>query len=326
MNFRKKKSSPPLTVYSKYPMIILNSISLSPSDTLNIADSAKVAIKQFAGDFAQNPSGVLTSLVESGIGFGLKVLAAIAIYIIGAWLIKRIGKIINSIFVKKGTEKAIVTFVNSLVSISLTIILIIITISALGINTTSIAAILAAGGMAIGMALGGTVQNFAGGVMILVFKPFKTGDYIKAQGYEGYITEINIVSTKIRTYENSVIIMPNGALFNGNIDNFSHNPLHRVAWSVNVSYGTEFKLVKDTLLDILRSDERIITTGEAPEPSVNLSGMKDSSIEFSAKAWAKVEDYWSVLYDINEKIYTTLTQKGIQIPFPQLDVHLIDKS
>lgn len=304
---------------------VLSVMDISQKDTLNIADSAKVALHQFSERFSEDPSATINSLIDSGINFGLKVVAAILIYIIGAWIIKRIRKVIDKVFIRKGTDKTIVTFVNSLVSISLTIVLIILTISTLGINTTSLAALLAAGGMAIGMALSGTVQNFAGGIMLLIFKPFKAGDYIKAQGYEGVVVEVNIFSTKIRTYENSIIILPNGSLANGNIDNFSHNPLHRISWHVNVEYGSNADLVKKIIQEILLSDSRVISDKEdVPQPSVNLTAMKDSSIEFTAKAWAKVEDYWSVLYDINEKIYEILPQKGISFPFPQLDVRLFN--
>lgn len=299
--------------------------STSPVDTLNIADSAKVHFERISEALATNPGGVLTDLIEHFIRFGLKVLAALVIYSIGVWLIKKIKHILQHIFERRGTEKAIVTFTNSLVSISLTIILVIITVGTLGVNTTSLAAILAAGGMAIGMALSGTVQNFAGGIMLLVFKPFKVGDYIKALGYEGFVTEVNIVSTRIRTYENSIIVLPNGALSNGNIDNFSHNDYHRVTWNVNVAYGSEPGKVKEVVLEILKSDPRILDSTQAavPDPSVNLSELKDSSVEFVCRAWTKVSDYWPVQYAINERIYTELPQHGIQFPFPQMDVHLI---
>lgn len=297
-------------------------VDVARDTALYSADSARVAVARFASKVANNPEQVMSELIDNGINFALKVLAALAIYIIGAWLIKRIIRLLDRIFKRKNTEPAIVSFVKSLLSITLTIILIIITIGTLGINTTSLAAILAAGGMAIGMALSGTVQNFAGGIMLLVFKPFKAGDYIKTQNYEGYVTEVNIFSTKIRTYENSIIILPNGSLANGNIDNFSHNPMHRISWKVNVEYGSDAEFVIATLLEILNNDSRIkeSLSYKVPTPKVTLSDMKDSSVEFTARAWAKVEDYWDVFYDINKQIYTILPKKGINFPFPQLDV------
>lgn len=290
----------------------------------NVVDSAKVAIKDIADKLANNPSEVVSGLIDSGLQFGLKVLAALAIYFVGIWLIRRIRNIINRIFLRRGTDKAIVSFVNSFVSISMTILLIVISISTLGVNTTSLAALLAAGGMAIGMALSGTVQNFAGGIMILVFKPFKVGDLIKAQGYEGYVQEVSIVSTKIRAFDNSIIIMPNGALSNGNIDNFSHNDVHRVSWGLNLEYGTDFAFAKEKILDILRKDSRIINMpdSEIPVPTVNLTSMKDSTIEISVRAWVKVEEYWFVLHELNERFYTILPQHGLKFGYPKLDVNI----
>lgn len=299
-------------------------LTTPPADSVNVADSAKAAIKQFANQLANNPNEVVNDLVESGLHFGLKVLAAIAIYFVGAWIIRRIRNVINRIFQRRETDKAIVTFVNSLISISLTIILIIITVSTLGVNTTSLAALLAAGGMAIGMALSGTVQNFAGGIMILVFKPFKVGDFIKAQGYEGFVHEVNIVSTKIRAFDNSIIIMPNGSLSNGNIDNFSQNELHRVSWNFNLEYGTDFNLAKEKILEIIRRDGRIVNIpdSEVPVPTVSLTAMKDSTIELTARAWLKVEDYWMVMYDLNEHFYKILPQSGIKFGYPKLDLNI----
>ena len=178
--------------------------------------------------------------------------------------------------------------------------------------------------MAIGMALSGTVQNFAGGIMLLVFKPFKAGDYIKALGYEGFVTEVNMVSTKIRTFANSIIVLPNGALSSGTIDNFSDKPFHRIGWNVNVSYGSDAGKVQETILEILRKEPRILdsTKAEVPDPAVYLNAMKDSSVEFVVWGWVRTEDYWPVLFKINQDIYTQLPQSGIRFPFPQMDVHL----
>ena len=295
-------------------------------ETVDIADSAKVALSNIARDLVDDPSQFAVSLWHKGLDFGLKVLAAIAIYGIGAWLIKKTGKILRKIFERRGTDKMIVTFVTSLVTIALTVLLVIITVGTLGVDTTSLAALLAAGGMAIGMALSGTVQNFAGGIMLLVFKPFKAGDYIKAMGYEGFVVEVNMVSTKIRTFANSIIVLPNGALSGGTIDNFSHKPYHRESWLVDVAYGSDAVKVKEVLLNILKSEPRILdsTRAEVPDPVIHLNALKDSSVEFICYGWVEVDDYWPVLYKINHEIYTQLPENGIQFPFPQLDVH-IDK-
>ena len=259
----------------------------------------------------------------SALAFGLKVLAALVIYFVGAWIIRKIKKFVHNIFIRKNTEHSIASFVESLVSITLTVFLIIFTISALGVNTTSIAALLAAGGMAIGMALSGTVQNFAGGIMLLVFKPFKAGDFIEAQGYSGTVTDVSIVSTKITTTDNKNIIIPNGSLSNGTINNYSQNIYRRLEWLVDVEYGASSEKVKAILKAIVDAENRIVYAPSAPDnPMIALNALRDSSVQFVVRAWVKKEDYWPVLYKINEEIYNRIPENGIGFPFPQLDVHL----
>ena len=299
--------------------------TIPPLDSVAFnADSAKVALSNLAEEITQNPDQFIQNLLHDAISFGLKIIAAIVIYAVGAWLIKRVKGILHKIFERKHTEKTLTTFVTSLVTITLTILLIIVTIGTLGINTTSIAALLAAGGMAIGMALSGTVQNFAGGIMILLFKPFKAGDYITAQGFSGTVYEVNIVSTKLRTFDNKTIILPNGALSNGNITNYFECKVNRLEWLVDVDYSSDNTLVKEVLIAILKSDPRILNSGTpgAADPFVALNALKDSSVEYIMKAWVRVEDYWSVMYDINEAIFTTLPKHDISFPFPQMDVHV----
>lgn len=288
------------------------------------ADTARVAIENIAKEIASDPNQFIQDLLHDAIAFGLKVLAAIAIYAAGAWLIKRVKKILHRIFERKHTEKTLSSFVTSLVTITLTVLLIIVTIGTLGINTTSIAALLAAGGMAIGMALSGTVQNFAGGIMILMFKPFKAGDYIEASGFSGIVTEVNIVSTKLRTFDNKTIILPNGALSNGNIKNYFERKVNRLEWLVDVDYSSDNATVKEVLMSLLKSDPRVLndSTEGAANPFVALNALKDSSVEYVMKGWVKTDDYWNVMYDMNEAIFTELPKHGISFPFPQMDVHL----
>ena len=296
-----------------------------PIDTTGFnADTARVAIENIAKEIVTNPDQFIQDLLKDAIGFGLKVLAAITIYAIGAWLIKRVKAILHKIFEKKHTEKTLSTFVTSLVTITLTILLIIVTIGTLGINTTSIAALLAAGGMAIGMALSGTVQNFAGGIMILLFKPFKAGDYIEALGFSGIVSEVNIVSTKLKTFDNKTIILPNGALSNGNIKNYFERKVNRLEWLVDVDYNTDNETAKSVMMGILKSDPRILDASQegAANPFVALNALKDSSVEYVMKGWVKTEDYWNVMYDINEAIFTELPKHGISFPFPQMDIHM----
>ena len=208
----------------------------------------------------------------------------------------------------------------SITSIALTVILIIITVGTLGIDTTSIAALLAGGGMAIGMALNGTVQNFAGGIMILIFKPFKSGDFIETQGFSGTVSEVTITSTKLSTVDNRVIIIPNGVLSNGIINNYSDKPIRRVELTVDVEYGSSSEKVISILNSIIKDDTRILK--EPAEPFIRLSALKDSSIQFTIRLWVDADDYWGVHFDTIEKIYNELPKNGINFPFPQLDVNI----
>lgn len=302
------------------------SFSFLQSAATEIKDSIDIqkATEQFVEKIATTPADqLLTEFVDKAIAFGLKVLAALAIYVIGAWLIKKIKRVIHNIFVRRNTEHSIASFVESLASIFMTVFLVIFTISALGVNTTSIAALLAAGGMAIGMALSGTVQNFAGGIMLLVFKPFKAGDFIEAQGYSGTVTDVTIVSTKITTTDNRNIIIPNGSLSNGTINNYSQNVYRRLEWLVDVEYGASSEKVKAILKKIIDEEKRIVYAPASPaDPTIALNALRDSSVQFVVRAWVKKEDYWDVLYDVNEKIYNQIPENGIQFPFPQLDIHI----
>ena len=286
----------------------------------------------FAGNMAEMAQKIATTpkeqlihdFIQDAIQFGIKVIFAILIYLVGAWIIKRILKILTNVFERRSTEKAIASFVKSLVSITMTIILIIISISTLGVNTTSLAALLTAGGMAIGMALSGTVQNFAGGIMLLVFKPFKAGDFIEAQGFSGTVSEVNIVSTKLTTTDNRSIIIPNGALSNGTINNYSQNNIRRVEWLVDVVYGADSKHTKEVLKSIIESDGRVLyqATGAPNDPMYEINALRDSSVQFIVRAWVKKDDYWNVFFAVNDAIYNELPKQGIAFPFPQLDVHI----
>ena len=302
------------------PNIFQTSIPIIPADSLDLKGSAE----KFVEKVTTTPADVLLKeLGSDALQFGLKVLAALAIYFIGAWVIKRIKKLLGNIFERRKTDKAIASFTMSLVSISLTILLIILTVGTLGVNTTSLAAILAAGGMAIGMALSGTVQNFAGGIMLLVFKPFKAGDFIEAQGFSGTVSEVNIVSTKLTTTDNRVIVLPNGSLSSGTINNISQNPIRRLEWKIGVEYGSNIDQARKVILGILNADARVLHGKDAPdEPNVKLSGLLDSSVEIQARCWVKTDDYWNLLWAVTELIYNELPKNGIDFPFPQLDVHL----
>lgn len=298
--------------------------AIDPAVIENLNDSLLTVRDNMITQMKNDPSAFLHELGQSAIQFGMKLLAAVIIYSVGAWIIRRIKKALTRMFIRRQTEGTIATFTTSLVTIILTTILIIITIGTLGVNTTSIAALLAAGGMAIGMALSGTVSNFAGGIMILAFKPFKAGDFINAQGYSGTVQSVSIVNTKLLTTDNRVIIIPNGALSNGNIDNYSSMPLRRIDIEVCVEYGTDADHCIELLKSIITEDPRILdsSTEGAQDPFIALSSLNDSNITFITRSWVKAQDYWPTRFDLNKKIYTTLPQKGIEFTYPQLNVNI----
>ena len=299
-------------------MKILTPLQVAPTDTLNNIQAEIAAVAQ---KIATTPTNELISeFIDKAVAFGLKVLAALLIYTLGVWIIRKVKKIMKGIFDRKKTDAAIASFAMSITSIALTVILIIITVGTLGIDTTSIAALLAGGGMAIGMALNGTVQNFAGGIMILIFKPFKSGDFIETQGFSGTVSEVTITSTKLSTVDNRVIIIPNGVLSNGIINNYSDKPVRRVELTVDVEYGSSSEKVISILQSIIQDDTRILK--EPAEPFIRLSALKDSSIQFTIRLWVDASDYWGVHFDTLEKIYNELPKNGINFPFPQLDVNI----
>lgn len=289
------------------------------------ADSLRQVTETIIQKVQEDPNAFWTQLLHNAITFGIKVVIALIIYIIGAWLIKRVKKLLLRIFERRDTERTLASFVSSLVSISMTVLLIIITVSTLGVDTTSLAALLAAGGMAIGMAMSGTVQNFAGGIMLLVFKPFKVGDFITAQGFSGTVTDVSIVSTKIVSTDNHIVVIPNGTLSNGNIDNYSTNPLRRVDLEISVAYGADADRCIETILDIVHGDKRIIDaqTPGAADPFVALSSLNASDITFVVRVWVHTPDYWNVRFDLNKSLYTQLPQQGFEFAYPHMDITLI---
>ena len=294
-------------------------LQTAPIDTLKVEER----ITEVLETVRNTPTDVLIGdFLDKIVNFGLKVIAAIILYIVGAWLIRKIKRMLARIFERKKTDSAIASFVQSIASIALTIILIISIVGTLGIDTTSLAALLAGGGMAIGMALNGTVQNFAGGIMILIFRPFKAGDYIEAQGYGGTVSEVNITSTKLTTTDNRVIIIPNGILSNDTINNFSQNTMRRLDITIDVEYGTSADHVKTILTDIINKETRIlnIETGAPADPVIALSCLAASSVQFVIKVWVKSADYWTTNYDLLETIYKELPENNIEFPYQKLDV------
>jgi small conductance mechanosensitive channel len=254
---------------------------------------------------------------------GLKLGACIIIYLIGRKLIKYLNYLMEKVMSRKEFDPSIASFLKSLISIILTTALIIMIVNILGINSSSFVALLASIGVAMGMALSGTLQNFAGGVMILLFRPYRVGDYILAQGQEGTVKSIQIFNTVIVTADNRTIFIPNGGLSSNTIINFNNQKNRRVEWTIGIDYGTDYDNTKTTVQRILDNDKRILSD---PAPFIALKTLNESSVDLIIRVWVKKNDYWDVYFNINEQIYKEFAAKGINIPFPQLTVHLADKN
>ncbi|MDN3644555.1 mechanosensitive ion channel [Lutimonas halocynthiae] len=251
--------------------------------------------------------------------YGPKLLGAIAVLIIGNYIIKIMLNSFSKMLDKKKTDSSLKPFLLSLVRILLKTMLVISVLGMLGVQMTSFIAVLGAAGLAVGMALSGTLQNFAGGVIILLFKPFKVGDYINAQGHSGIVKEIQIFNTILLELDNKTVIIPNGPLSTGSMVNYSTEPTRRVDFTFGIAYGDSVDKARKILFQLFKEDKRILTD---PASFVGLSEMADSSVNLTARAWVKGEDYWDVFFDINEKTYNAFNAEGISIPFPQMDVHL----
>ena len=265
---------------------------------------------------------LLTDLVQEGGWILLKVVLALAIYFIGKQLIKWVVRIMDKAFERHNVETSLRSFLRSVVKVLLLLVLILAVVQTLGINTSSFLAIFASAGLAIGMALSGTLQNFAGGVILLLLRPYKVGDYIEAQGQSGTVASIGLFSTCLKTPDNQTIYVPNNAIATSIIDNYSQSETRRVDWTVTISYGDDVDVARREILAMLAADKRVLTE-TAPVVLVNSVG--ESSVKLSVRAWVANSDYWGLYFDMNEKIYKELPSKGIHFPFPQLDVHVTNK-
>lgn len=272
-------------------------------------------------DTSHGINGVIESLVTQGTQLGWTLLKALAVYIVGRFVIKLINKLVRQILSKRDIDLSVKTFVGSLVNVVLTVLLIISVVGALGVQTTSFAALLASAGVAIGMALSGNLANFAGGLIVLLFKPYKVGDYIEAQGVGGSVKEIQIFHTILNTPDNKLVYVPNGALSSGAVTNYSYLPTRRVDWTFSVDYGADFEKVKAVITSVLSQDTRILAD---PAPYIALQALAASSVNVVVRVWVKSADYWDVFFDINRDVYATFNAQGISFPFPQLTVHRAD--
>lgn len=288
-----------------------------------VADSLQVAADKLDQAIAQADgldklALVTQQLIDSGIQAGGHILKAVIVFLVGRVLIRMLNRLVGRLMDKRNVDISIKTFVKSLVNILLTVLLIISVVGALGVETTSFAALLASAGVAVGMALSGNLQNFAGGLVILLFKPYKVGDWIDAQNVSGTVKEIQIFHTILTTADNKLIYVPNGALSSGVVTNYSNQTTRRVEWIVGVDYGEDYNKVEKVVREVLAADKRIL---DDPAPFIALHALDASSVNVVARVWVNSADYWGVYFDINKAIYATFNEQGINFPFPQLTVH-----
>lgn len=297
-------------------------------DAANAAAGGATDIIEESTGFFKSLEGLsfddaISKIANGAVDFVFKLLIAVLVFYVGKFIINKLYHLTRNIMLKRNVDASLTTFVLSLLRIVLFFILIITVIGIIGLETSSFLAIFASAGVAIGMALSGTLQNFAGGVLILLLKPYKVGDYIEAQGYAGTVKAIQIFNTIINTPDNKTIIVPNGGLSTGSINNYSAENFRRVDWTVSLSYSTDYEAAEAAIKEILLGDKRILTSmpsGDCP-PFVGLSEMGDNSINLTVRAWTESRNYWSVFFDMNKEFYTRLPERGFEFPFPQLDVH-----
>lgn len=278
----------------------------------NLEQAIEVPSVEQANEYAE-------MLMEMAVAYGPRLALAIVTLFIGLWIIGAICRGVNAGFERSGMEVTLRSFLNSMISIGLKVLLLISVASMVGIETTSFIAVLGAAGLAVGLALQGSLANFAGGVLILIFRPYKVGDFIDAAGVSGSVKRIEIFSTILTTPDNKTIIVPNGAVSNGAITNFSTQDTRRVDIVFGIGYDDDLKKGKQILTDLINADDRIL---KDPEPQIVISNLGDSAVDITTRSWVNAADYWGVYFDLLENGKLALDENGISIPYPQTDVHL----
>lgn len=269
-------------------------------------------IEEMLGMKAGELTGVLVDVA-------IRLAIAFTVLVIGFWVAKKLSSIVSKLLEKKKVDKSLTGFLSSIAGMGIKMLVVVTAISQMGVEMTSFIAILGAAGFAVGMAFSGTLSNFAGGVMILFFKPFKIGDYVNMQGEEGVVKEVLIFNTILTTVDNKIIILANSAVANGTIINYTKAENRRVDWSFGIAYGDDLKVAKELLLSFISEDSRIL---KDPAPFIGLAELGDSSVNITTRGWVNQEDYWGVFYDMNERVYNEFEAAGLSIPFPQMDVHV----
>ena len=261
---------------------------------------------------------MLEEWLNAGINFGLRVILVLVLFWLGKVVITRLKKIFNGILRRRNIEGVAVSLLDSVFTAILYIALFLFLAGVLGVKSVSFAAVLASMGLAVGMALSGQLQNLAGGVIIIVTKPFKLGDFISSQGTDGTVKAVRLFHTEVLTPDNKVVFIPNSTLSSSLVTNFSHEELRRVEWTIGIEYDEDYQRVRQVILALLQQDQRILTT---PEPVIVLHKLNDSSVDILVRAWVASGDLWPVFWDFNERVYADFNAMGIGFPFPQLTVH-----
>jgi small conductance mechanosensitive channel len=270
-------------------------------------------------DWATLPAILWDKGLDLGLDLGLKVVTALAIYFVGKFFVRMVVRALATVMQKQEVDKTLETFICNLVRTVLMIVIIIAAIGAIGIQTTSFIAIFGAAGLAVGLALQGSLSNFASGVLIVLFRPYRVGDWIDAAGISGGVEQVQILTTILKTGDNKQIIVPNSQIMNSIITNYSANDTRRVDMVVGVSYSDDIDKVRKTLEELIAAEERILPD---PAPTIAVSALADSSVNFVVRPWVKTSDYWGVMFDLTEAIKKRFDKDGISFPFPQQDVHL----
>ena len=284
-------------------------------DSVQKANLAKAVEKIASLDYHE----VLQTMLSEAVWIVIKIVIALAIYFLGRWIVRRVVRLIDVAMERRKVDVSLRSFMRNTVRVVFSLILVLIVVQTLGVNVTSLIAVFSAATLAIGMALSGTAQNFAGGVMILMMKPYRVGDYISAQGQSGTVREIKLFSTVITTTDNQTIYIPNNAIATAIIDNYTTAEQRRVDWTVGISYGDDVDVARETILAMLAADARIL---RETAPVVWVAALADSSVNLTVRAWVANADYWDVFFEYNERFYKELPKAGINFLFPQMDVHV----
>lgn len=280
--------------------------------------AAAEAVLTHGAEKNENVTMIIQQLISLGINAGKQILMATLVFVVGRFIISLLNRLVVRMLERRNIDISVKTFLKSLINILLTTLLVISVVSALGINTTSFAALLASAGVAIGMALSGNLQNFAGGLLILLFKPYKVGDWIETSAGSGTVREIQIFHTLLTTADNKIIYIPNGTLSGNSITNYSRGEKRRIEWIVGIDYGESFEKAEQVITDLLKTDERILPD---PAPFIALHALDSSSVNIVIRVWVENKDYWDVYFNINKQIYNTFNREQINFPYPQLTVH-----